>query len=44
MEARVRATEGRGGGKGRAGCEKRSEVDLEKWSWGRIRGIELIRW
>lgn len=30
VEARVRATEGRGGGKGRAGCEKRSEIDLEK--------------
>ena len=42
MEARVRAAEGRGGGKCRTRCEHRSEVGLERWTGGRVGGIELV--
>lgn len=47
MEARVRAGEGRGGGEGRRGCERkrREVVGLESWIGGRMRGIiEFICW
>lgn len=40
----MRAVEGRGGGEGRTGCDKRREAGLESWIGGRMMGIESICW
>lgn len=38
----MRAAEGHGGGKCRAGWGKRREVGLERWNEGRIGGIGVV--